>query len=204
MANTQTRNSGLSVREIAVCRIGSLFAFLFESPCGRRRRPAARFPFPSSSICSIAGASRSSPGRPCASCWPPSKRTRGACGWSNCCSWSCRCLLVLLLVLAMASVTPWAEAVWRWFAPEGARLAGGSSAHAQDPRSRWLVQHGAQGRRAELLRSRPRTLAAQIVPANQRRRRLQRRPHGRAAAAHRAGAVRGCAQGRRRDRRACA
>ncbi len=31
-----------------------------------------------------------------------------------------RCLMVLLLVLAMASVTGWAEAVWRWFAPEGA------------------------------------------------------------------------------------
>jgi hypothetical protein len=30
-----------------------------------------------------------------------------------------RCLIVLLLLLAMASVTPWAEAVWRWFSPEG-------------------------------------------------------------------------------------
>lgn len=28
-----------------------------------------------------------------------------------------RCLVLLLLVLAMASVTPWAEAIWRWFAP---------------------------------------------------------------------------------------
>src|SRR5215468_3319003 len=28
-----------------------------------------------------------------------------------------RCLMVLLLVMAMASVTPWAEAVWHWFAP---------------------------------------------------------------------------------------
>ncbi len=38
-----------------------------------------------------------------------------------------RCLIVLLLVLAMASITPWAEAVWRWFAPEGANgLAAGS------------------------------------------------------------------------------
>jgi hypothetical protein len=38
-----------------------------------------------------------------------------------------RCLMVLLLVLAMASITPWAEAVWRWFAPEGANaLAAGS------------------------------------------------------------------------------
>jgi hypothetical protein len=33
-----------------------------------------------------------------------------------------RCLMVLLLVLAMASVTPWAEAVWHWFAP-GAGVA---------------------------------------------------------------------------------
>jgi hypothetical protein len=30
-----------------------------------------------------------------------------------------RCLMVLLLVLAMASITPWAEAMWRWFAPAG-------------------------------------------------------------------------------------
>ena len=28
-----------------------------------------------------------------------------------------RCLIVLLLVLAMASVTGWAESTWRWFAP---------------------------------------------------------------------------------------
>src|SRR5436309_11735298 len=34
-----------------------------------------------------------------------------------------RCLIVLLLVLAMASVTSWAESVWRWFAPEGARTS---------------------------------------------------------------------------------
>lgn len=38
-----------------------------------------------------------------------------------------RCLMILLLVLAMASITPWAEAMWRWFAPEGASaLAAGS------------------------------------------------------------------------------
>ncbi len=38
-----------------------------------------------------------------------------------------RCLLILLLVLAMASITPWAEAMWRWFAPNGANaLAAGS------------------------------------------------------------------------------
>src|SRR5271169_4822914 len=33
-----------------------------------------------------------------------------------------RCLLVLLLVAAMISVTPWAEAVWRWTFP-GAAVA---------------------------------------------------------------------------------
>jgi hypothetical protein len=39
-----------------------------------------------------------------------------------------RCFIVLLLVLAMASVSSWAEAAWRWFAPEGARtLAGGGT-----------------------------------------------------------------------------
>src|SRR6478672_7425318 len=39
-----------------------------------------------------------------------------------------RCLIVLLLVLAMASVSGWAEAAWRWFAPDGARtLAGGGA-----------------------------------------------------------------------------
>jgi hypothetical protein len=38
-----------------------------------------------------------------------------------------RCLLVFLLVVAMASVTPLAEAMWRWFAPNGANaLAAGS------------------------------------------------------------------------------
>src|SRR5581483_12240969 len=28
-----------------------------------------------------------------------------------------RCLMLLLLVAALASVTPWAEAAWRWLAP---------------------------------------------------------------------------------------
>src|SRR6516162_690872 len=42
-----------------------------------------------------------------------------------------RCLMVLLLVLAMASITPWAEAMWRWFAPEGGSTlaAGGQRTH---------------------------------------------------------------------------
>src|SRR5436190_3846574 len=37
-----------------------------------------------------------------------------------------RCLMVLLLVLAMASVTPWAEAVWHWFAPNAVASSIGS------------------------------------------------------------------------------
>ncbi len=42
-----------------------------------------------------------------------------------------RCLMVLLLVLAMASVTPWAEAVWHWWDPEGglAPAAAGRRTH---------------------------------------------------------------------------
>ena len=32
-----------------------------------------------------------------------------------------RCLIVLLTILAMASVTPWAEAVWRWINPSGGK-----------------------------------------------------------------------------------
>src|SRR5581483_9375198 len=42
-----------------------------------------------------------------------------------------RCLIVLLLVLAMASVTGWAESAWRWFAPEGAKsyTSGGARVH---------------------------------------------------------------------------
>jgi Aerotolerance regulator N-terminal/von Willebrand factor type A domain len=39
-----------------------------------------------------------------------------------------RCLIVLLIVLAMASVTSWAESAWRWFAPEGAKIYSGSGA----------------------------------------------------------------------------
>jgi hypothetical protein len=42
-----------------------------------------------------------------------------------------RCLAVLLLVAALASVTPWAEAVWHWANPEGgvAVAAGGARRH---------------------------------------------------------------------------
>jgi hypothetical protein len=38
-----------------------------------------------------------------------------------------RCLVVLLLVLAMASVTPWAEATWHWMFPEGTAPALGGT-----------------------------------------------------------------------------
>jgi von Willebrand factor type A domain/Aerotolerance regulator N-terminal len=38
-----------------------------------------------------------------------------------------RCLLLLLLLAAMCSVTPWAEAAWRWFAPSGLAVAGGAT-----------------------------------------------------------------------------
>jgi uncharacterized membrane protein len=42
-----------------------------------------------------------------------------------------RCCIVLLLVGAMASVTPWAEAVWHWVNPEGglSQAAGGPRTH---------------------------------------------------------------------------
>src|SRR5262249_53919640 len=42
-----------------------------------------------------------------------------------------RCLLVLCILLAMVSVTPWAEQVWRWLNPEGGKgvLAGGARTH---------------------------------------------------------------------------
>ena len=38
-----------------------------------------------------------------------------------------RCLLLLLLLAAMCSVTPWAEAAWRWFAPSGVAVVGGAA-----------------------------------------------------------------------------
>jgi hypothetical protein len=38
-----------------------------------------------------------------------------------------RCLLLLLLIAAMCSVTPWAEAMWHWFAPGGVAVAGGAA-----------------------------------------------------------------------------
>jgi hypothetical protein len=42
-----------------------------------------------------------------------------------------RCLIVLLLVLAMSSVTPWAEAMWRWVNPAGGKgiLTGSTRTH---------------------------------------------------------------------------
>src|SRR3954467_10783837 len=32
-----------------------------------------------------------------------------------------RCAVLLLLVLAMCAVTPWAEAAWRWLNPQGGK-----------------------------------------------------------------------------------
>ncbi len=42
-----------------------------------------------------------------------------------------RCLVVLGLVLAMLSVTPWAESIWRWLNPSGGKgvLIGGARTH---------------------------------------------------------------------------
>jgi hypothetical protein len=42
-----------------------------------------------------------------------------------------RCIMVLILVLAMSSVTPWAEAMWRWINPAGGKgiLSGGTRTH---------------------------------------------------------------------------
>lgn len=42
-----------------------------------------------------------------------------------------RCLVLLLLILAMCSVTPWAEAVWRWWSPQGGKgvIAGSTRTH---------------------------------------------------------------------------
>ena len=47
--------------------------------------------------------------------------------------------LVLLLVLAMASVTSWAESAWRWFVPEGAVAHQRQAPDAQDHCHRRLV-----------------------------------------------------------------
>ena len=114
----------------------------------RWRPPWARCRCRSSFTCSIAAASRSSPGRPCASCSPPSARTAAACASSRLILLAVRCLLLLLLVLAMASVSRWAERLWRWLFPETcafARLT--RPPHSQDPRRGRLVQHGGQDRR---------------------------------------------------------
>ncbi|MBY0229886.1 MAG: BatA domain-containing protein [Gemmataceae bacterium] len=41
-----------------------------------------------------------------------------------------RCLVLFLLVLAMCSVTPWAEALWRWWDPAGGKGLANSSTRA--------------------------------------------------------------------------
>jgi hypothetical protein len=74
-----------------------------------------------------------------------------------------RCLIVLLLVFAMASITPWAEAVWRWFAPEGANALAAGSQRTH----KILVVDGSLSmglrKEAETCFDRARALAAQIV-----------------------------------------
>ena len=63
-----------------------------------------------------------------------------------------RCLLVLILLLAMCSVTPWAETAWGWFArfaPAGVAVTSGA-AHPQDHCRGRLARHGLPGRRPGL------------------------------------------------------
>ncbi|MFO0843137.1 MAG: VWA domain-containing protein [Gemmataceae bacterium] len=60
-----------------------------------------------------------------------------------------RCLVVLGLVLAMASVSPWAESLWRWLNPAGGKgfLAGGTRTHrilVVDGSLSMSVRHGEQ------------------------------------------------------------
>ena len=96
-----------------------------------------------------------------------------------------RCLLLLLLLAAMCSVTPWAEAAWRWFAPGGVAVAGGAART-----HKILVVDGSLGMGFKAgdadCFEKARNAAKQIVQRKQRRRRLQRRPAGRAAAHDRA------------------
>jgi len=77
-----------------------------------------------------------------------------------------RCLIILLLVLAMASITPWAEAMWRWFAPDGANALAAGSQRTH----KILVVDGSfsMGLRNEAgtCFDRARALAAQIVRAS--------------------------------------
>src|SRR4051812_33999531 len=60
-----------------------------------------------------------------------------------------RCLIVLVIALAMCSVTPWAEAVWRWANPEGGKgvLAGSTRTHrilVLDASFSMALKHGDQ------------------------------------------------------------
>jgi hypothetical protein len=81
-----------------------------------------------------------------------------------------RCTLVALLVLAMASITPWAEAMWRWFAPEAAV----SHIRGSQKTYKVLVLDGSYGMDVKLgageqsAFQRARTLAAQIVRGSSR------------------------------------
>ena len=97
-----------------------------------------------------------------------------------------RCLLLLLLLAAMCSVTPWAEAAWRWFRGRPAFAVAGGAARTH----KILVVDGSLGMGFKAgdkdCFEKARAAAKQIVQRQQRRRRLQRRPAGRAAAHDRA------------------
>ena len=110
-----------------------------------------------------------------------------------------RCAILLLLVLAMASVTPWAEAFWYKLFPDSRRPGGGQpAADAQDPGPRRLVQHGAEvGEGTSFERAGGK--AAQILESS-RRRRLQPVVVLARRARVVGGAVRGPRQGRGRER----
>ena len=76
-------------------------------------------PCRSSFICSIVGATKSSPGRRCVFCSRLKSRIPGGCASSNFCFWLC-VLARRAFDLAMASVMPWMENVWARYGRRGA------------------------------------------------------------------------------------
>ena len=84
-------------------------------------------------------------------------RTAPAAASSAAC-WCCCCLL------AMGSVTPWAEAVWRWFAPAGRRRRRRRRPRAPTRSSSWTARSAWASRPATRTAStRPRRRPRQIV-----------------------------------------
>ena len=99
-----------------------------------------------------------------------------------------RTLLVLLLVLAMASVMPWSESLFYRFFPEAQFAPPAERAHPQDSRAGRFVQHGHENGRTDLFRKGLRR--RQPDPAGIHARRwLQRRASVVAGTTHRARAV---------------